>query len=90
MQIFKAALINIGNNDTAVVWIDSKHLDDEIYVKKTYDFYKKLFHNAEVVVMILNEDKHPKYYGKKEIIFELKKVFWKKLNWQEFSLEESR
>ncbi|MCK9328390.1 MAG: hypothetical protein PHY08_03780 [Candidatus Cloacimonetes bacterium] len=90
MTIFKAALLKVLNRDTAVVWIDSKHHGDEEYIRNTHLFYKKLFDKAEVVIMVLDEKQHPVYFGKREIIAELKKIVWKKLNWQEFSLQTNK
>lgn len=88
MTRFKGALISVLNKNVSIVWMDSKYYNNEDYIKNAYTFYKKLFGDAEVIIMILDEKEHPFYYGKKEIIAELRKQVWKHFPWQEFSLDK--
>lgn len=87
MEKFQAALMSDGKYNIAIIAIDKRTVDNEEMMKKMIVFFKKnIFHECEIVLMYLNPEKKPVYYGTKEIVQGLYKSLWKKFPWKEYEL----
>jgi len=86
MSYFKAALTEIDNINVAIIWLDSKYLNNQEEIQKQTKFFKELIGAENVVIMILDENEKPVYYGKKEIVYMLKLNVWKKFPWKSYEL----
>ena len=88
MPFFKAALTQVNKLDVAIIWIDSKHMDNEEEIKKQTKFFRELLDCPNVVIMIQDEEEKPVYYGYPSIVNILKKNSWKKLPWKTYELNK--
>jgi hypothetical protein len=88
MAFFKAAMTEIENHQMAIIWLDTKYLNNEVEIKKHLKFFKELIDCPNIVIMILDQNEKPSYYGKKEIVEVLQKYVWKKFPWQSFQLDK--
>ena len=89
MTTFKASLTKLENKDVAIVLVDKKNIDKPDELKKYLHFYQELFKIENVALMMLDYKDDPTYYGKKELVELVKKVFWKQYHWKEYSLEKT-
>ena len=86
MAFFKAALTQVNKLDVAIIWLDTKYLDDDDEIKKEAKFFKELLDCPNVVIMILDEEEKPVYYGYPSIVDILKRTSWKKYPWKSYEL----
>ena len=89
-SFFKAALTEINNMHVAIIWLDNYYMNKEEEIKKQVAFFKTLLDCPNIVVMILDENEKPVYFGKREIIELLKQHVWKKFPWQSYELNTKR
>jgi len=90
MAFFKAALTQIDNIDVAIIWLDSKYLGNQPEIEKQTKFFKELIGTENVIIMILDKNEKPVYYGNEKIITILKLNVWKKFPWKSYELGASK
>ena len=89
MSFFKAALTQVNKLDVAIIWIDSKYMDDEDEIKKQTKFFKELLDCPNVVIMIQDAEEKPVYFGYPSIVNVLKNTSWKKFPWKSYELDKT-
>jgi len=86
MAFFKAALTTVDNIQVAIIWLESKYLNNLAEIDKQSKFFKELIGCENTIIMILDENEKPVYYGKQEVVQILKLNVWKKFPWQSYEL----
>ena len=90
MKQYKVAPTQVGKMNVVVVWIDIKYKNDEKEIQNYMKYFKNVFGIEEIVLMVVDDLDVATYFGKKEIIEALKITSWKRLQFQEVTVEKKR
>ena len=89
MTIFNAAITELEGKQVAIIWLDKKFLHNKEEIDKHMKFYKDLIKSPFTIIMILDENEKPHYYGDLSIIEILTRTVWKKLPWQQYEIDKA-
>ncbi|MCL2063023.1 MAG: hypothetical protein FWG98_01440 [Candidatus Cloacimonetes bacterium] len=88
MRHYRIAPMNIDQIKLIVVWLSRQYIGKENEIKNFNEFFCKLFSIDEIVIMMVDEQERPYYYGKKEIVDQFDRNSFRRFPWQDFEVEE--
>jgi hypothetical protein len=88
MALFKVASMEMDYQQVVIIWLEEKYLGKDDEIKKHLEFFKDIIDCPNILVMILDKDEKPTYYGNKNVANLLKFQDWKRFPWQQFELNK--
>ena len=88
MRKYIIAPMKIGLDNVIAVKLSKQYIGKDAEIQKSIEFFRNLFGLDEILIVILDENEKPFYYGNKEITDDFDNHTYKKFPWTEFEYEE--
>ena len=88
MKKYRIAPMNIDKINVVVVWLSRQYIGRDNDIENFTQFFSKLFGIDNIILMMVDENERPFYYGNKEITDQFDRNSYKRFPWQEYEFEE--
>jgi len=88
MRSYRIAPMKIDQTNLVVVWLSRQYIGKDNEIQNFKEFFCKLFSIDEIIIMMVDENERPYYYGKKEIVEQFDRNTYKRFPWQNFEVDD--
>ena len=88
MKTYRIAPMRIGPTNVVAVWLSRQYIGKDEDIQNFQKFFRKMFSIDEIIIMMVDEQEKPYYYGNKEIIEDFDRNSFRRFPWQEYEVEE--